>query len=263
MLAGPQEAADDEPTATTTTSPTPQQHVDGPDPDPADHPHPTNRPRTRSRARSGSLGGSTAGSALAAAAAAAAAATTITAAKRGHTCASTTEPPRVLATALAYVAFAELGALVGLTGPAVPSLSTQLGGRPETQFGATFSCRGGGYLLGSVLASALSGSKDSSSTNNSPRLSLALLRRWLGARPSLLMALALLLAGVATAGVVATRAWGGFLVLMVVQGLGLGMVDVLGNATLLEAWAGHRAADPLMQVSSHGDIERPTVGPSH
>lgn len=180
-------------------------------------------PSERRRARTSSLGSScTAASALAAVAAGADEADSGSERRR-----QLSKEPPWLCTALSYVAFGELGALVGLTGPAVPHLATQLGGRKETEFGAAFTCRGGGYMVGSVLASMLcshgSGGKVAvgSAGSGSTRMTVLLLRR-LGARPSMVMGLALLLAAGATAGVVRAGTWGGFLAVMVVQGLGLG-----------------------------------------
>lgn len=71
---------------------------------------------------------------------------------------STTTPPPPplllhLLTITAFLSFFALGGLVGVTGPALPSLAIQLGNKRETELGSAFTARGSGYLTGSFLAS--------------------------------------------------------------------------------------------------------------
>ncbi|EWM30127.1 sodium-dependent glucose transporter 1 [Nannochloropsis gaditana] len=133
-----------------------------------------------------------------------------------------------LITVIACISFFSLGGLVGVTGPAIPSLTVHLGCRDETQLGSAFTCRGAGYLTGAVLASVL----DTRCSKGK----------------HLVVVMGSLLAGLATLGIVWTHVFSGFLVLMVLQGLGLGCVDTAANAVVLELWGGSPHVEPLMQA---------------
>lgn len=130
---------------------------------------------------------------------------------------------QLVLTGVACVAYFGLGGLVGVTGPSVPALALTFH-VPETRLGAAFTCRGSGYLAGSVLSSWA--------------------EKRMGKR--YLLGISLFLAG----GVTLLAAWlpymGAFLALMLVQGVGLGGVDVTGNALLVELWG--TTVDAYMQV---------------
>lgn len=127
-------------------------------------------------------------------------------------------------TAIACLAYFGLGGIVGATGPAVPSLAEAFGVR-ETRLGAAFTCRGTGYLAGSIASSFA--------------------EKALGSKPYLL-GLSLLLAGAMIFAAAFEPSFYVFLALILVQGLGLGGVDVTGNALLVEIWGSR--VDPWMQV---------------
>ena len=143
-------------------------------------------------------------------------------------CVTAADTPNVVATFACFVCFIVYGACQGSLGAALPSLAIKYN-LTHSRSGLTFTCRGLGYLCGTVTAAFILHNK---------------LDRVIG--KAFLVCASVVLTGFATGIMASQPSIEIVLFLFFIQGFGFGGIDTIGNVFLPELW-GDRV-QPWMQA---------------